>query len=749
MSRDPSRQRNLQLGDIPFAAFLAVYAAVSVSLIPFDFTDLCYLFSLEQRRWVTQEWVHPIYVPLLRLFAGVVGLFGYRGHMLVPVEVLNVVAATAAFACLYLLARRFPRCSLTAAVMLAVAALSTGFWSATLRSTPYALAFLCQSVSLSLLISESPVRPRRYALAGAFAGLAMGLHAAAMALGVVGVTGALLEPDPARTARGTIQRIACFGGAMLALALIDWTVFLAANHIGIDYFSKQDFQSTWAGIEQVPGRSVYTNPNWTGQFTDFVEMASYQVGVLLRVCAILLPLALLVRRWWATVATPMERRLTIAAVANFAGIAGFFAINGSHNGFIFASTALAPVLLATALHGSYLGLAAVLYLAVPGTVENVHHMLQAGAQGANDPQLAEVRYLEQTLGPRDVLLTPGSPFPEMLYLSHLNVFEVSANESTHSGSEVPVVHPGPTLQARIAWWRAHGSRVFYALGDDSTDFAGDISGVEKEHQIFWRPETAARDRAKALQAIRTALEASSLEARDGLVSLRGEHYAEIHPTLAAEPQPPPSRPPALTTEELRAVSASDPRASDHPLLPRRAQYLGELAAAIPGDPWFVCDVMDLVCAEDVEVRGESRPCEPIAGCDESVALLNGLRARMDGPTGRAPEEPHLTPEVGRMVQSAAGNALQPLLDRGFTVTRLDINGDAIELEVEDADKHAHEVTLALRGSKRSAKPDGTGRQFVFYLSDPRGGADPAAHEALLATAARLDAAVPESALKGD
>jgi hypothetical protein len=238
----------LQLGDVVFALFLVAYATASVTRIPFDFTDLCYLFSLEHGNWVTQEWVHPIYVPTLRLFSAALGLLGYHGHMLVPVELLNVAASTTAFALLYGLARRVPSCSLAAAVALGAAAVCTGFWSATLRSTPYALAFLCQTLSLLLLISDRPVRPRRYALAGAFAGLAMGLHASALALGLVGVACAVLEPDPARTRRATLDRITAFGGTMLAVALIDWTVFLAYNRIGLDYFHNQDFRATWAGI---------------------------------------------------------------------------------------------------------------------------------------------------------------------------------------------------------------------------------------------------------------------------------------------------------------------------------------------------------------------------------------------------------------------------------------------------------------------------------------------------------------------
>src|SRR4029077_1047043 len=107
----------------------------------------------------------------------------------------------------------------------------------------------------------------------------------------------------------------------------------------------------------------------------------------------------------------------------------------------------------------------------------------------------EVRFLDRTLGDGDVLLPPGSPFPELLYLSHLNLFEVWMGERTHRGSEVPVLHPGKALRARIAWWLEKGSRLVYALGDESTDFSGDLGGAEQVGQVLRREHEAARGRA--------------------------------------------------------------------------------------------------------------------------------------------------------------------------------------------------------------------------------------------------------------
>ena len=611
-----------------FGIFLIAYAAVSQSFIPYDFTDLCYLFSLERGTWVPQEWVHPIYVPTLRVLSGLVGAFGHQGHMLVPVELMNVAVASTAYALLYWLARRVSGPSFAAVAAIAIAATSTGFWSATLRSTPYALALLCQVIALSLLVSDRPVGPRRYMLAGAFAGLAMGYHASAMALGVAALVCALFEPDPARTRGDTVARIAGFGGAMVATAIAAWGGFLAYNGLDADRLSRQDPHATFLGIEQVPNTSIYTSGSATAQISSFIATMSFQAGVVVRVAAVMLVLALVRRVWTRRSLASAERRLALAAAGNFAGIAGFFVINNTHNGFIFAALTLVPVVIAAVIGRSWVGLALLVYLALPGTVDNVHRMMQAGTQGANDPQLAEVRFLEQTLHDRDVLLTAGSPFPEMLYLSHLNVFEISAAGPTHPGSEVPVLQPGEALRARVAWWLGRGSRVLYALGDDSTDFTGDVNGAEKEHQIFWRDETTARERAPVLHELRAALEASGIALRDTLTSPRGNRYAEIGIRESA----PRALPPGLvasaeTSRELRTRLVARANGSDDPELRGRIRFLTALEAASPDDPWLVCDWMAVTCEWEVEHDGKRTACRPVRGCDERIGQEIALQPR--------------------------------------------------------------------------------------------------------------------------
>ena len=365
--------------------------------------------------------------------------------MLVPVELLNVAAATAAFVVLYRLARRFPDTSLAAAVVLGVTALCTGFSSAAVRPTPYALAFLCQTLSLSLLVAERPVPPRRYALAGALAGLSMGFHASAMALAAVGVVCAVGEPDPARTRQATLARILSFAAGMLPVALAAWTVFLTYHGIGADYFRHQDFGSVFNGVEQVPGTSIYTSHSVAAQLSSFAQTMSQHAPVLFVLAIVVLPLALLLRRRRGTPLLPSERRLAIAAAANFAAIGGFFLINHSQNGFNFASLTLVPVLLAVVVRDSRLALAILILLALPGTASNAARFIGTATPGGTDALLAEVRFLQPTLGPRGVLLTPGSPFPEIGYLSHLNIIEVSSGAPTHPAHEALVVHPGAAL----------------------------------------------------------------------------------------------------------------------------------------------------------------------------------------------------------------------------------------------------------------------------------------------------------------
>ena len=58
--------------------------------------------------------MHPLWVPLLDGYRWLLAGFGFHGHMLVPVEVLNVIIAVAALVLVFAVARRVSGDSLVA-----------------------------------------------------------------------------------------------------------------------------------------------------------------------------------------------------------------------------------------------------------------------------------------------------------------------------------------------------------------------------------------------------------------------------------------------------------------------------------------------------------------------------------------------------------------------------------------------------------------------------------------------------------
>jgi hypothetical protein len=235
-----------------------------------------------------------------------------------------------------------------------------------------------------------------------------------------------------------------------------------------------------------------------------------------------------------------------------------------------------------------------------------------GAGGfATDPLLSEVRYLASRLGPKDVVLTPGCPFPEMHYLAPMNLVEVRTSIVEASWCDVPHACVDHTLRDRVDWWTANGSRVLLALGDDVTDFGGkdtgpDASGAEKRRQIFWDPRLAARERAPRLAALRAAFDATGLALGSVITSPGGERYAEVQPRdRAAGVRPVAAR---WMAADLRAAMGDD-----DPNRSYRARILAEMAAALPDDPWRGCDVMQLAC--ETGASGNGAPsCAAVSGC---------------------------------------------------------------------------------------------------------------------------------------
>jgi hypothetical protein len=132
------------------------------------------------------------------------------------------------------------------------------------------------------------------------------------------------------------------------------------------------------------------------------------------------------------------------------------------------------------------------------------------------------------------------------------------------------------------------------------------------------------------------------------------------------------------------------------------------------------------------------PLRRLAGLVVLAGLAAAARAES---TGRC-----LTPEVEQALGPfVGGGALSPVLGKEFRLTRGDIGGNQIELEIQDQAQHSYVLDLALPES-RSAPPDGAGRRFAYYLDAPAA-SNPGAKAALLAAASILDQAVPDTAIQ--
>jgi hypothetical protein len=123
----------------------------------------------------------------------------------------------------------------------------------------------------------------------------------------------------------------------------------------------------------------------------------------------------------------------------------------------------------------------------------------------------------------------------------------------------------------------------------------------------------------------------------------------------------------------------------------------------------------------------------------SVALLVGAHS--------AAAATCLTPEVGRVLSDlVAAGALQRALGDDLRLTGGNVGGNQIQLDIEDRAQRAYALVLAIPAS-RNGLPDGAGRRFAYYLDASPQPPQPAARAALLAAAAIVDAAVPDTALQ--
>ncbi len=490
-------------------AGIALFAGQSLSLLPTDTGDLCYVFSVESGGGTSQDWVHPLWVPLLAGFRAVLGAFGWHGHMLVPIEILNIAFGAAAIVVMYRLCRRVVTDPIAAACGALLLMLCTTFWMGTLRTTPYAPAFLCVLSSGALLVSGTAVAPRRYALAGLFAGLATGLHAGGLAL--LPAAGATSLFERCETGSPVAPRLKAFAGTMGVTVAACVLVFLWRHPEFIG--GGRGVTAIIRDAEQVPGTSIYTSRSWLRQLSLYASVMQDDV-LKYAVCALvaLFPVRRALLRSASVEQRHIERRLVCVAAAIFAGMAGFFIINNAVNGFVFAALALVPATIAIVAGRSPYALRNLCWVAVPFLILESVHIGWGESSDGGAGLLHEVRFAEQLVSPNGVLLTPGCPFPEVRYFTTMETYFVhQAGESPDVSCTVPSLEAGADAAARIRSWIAQGRPVHLALGNQTADFSVllDVGG-EKETQLFFSADLRPEARARRIAALQAALRSGGI-----------------------------------------------------------------------------------------------------------------------------------------------------------------------------------------------------------------------------------------------
>ncbi|MDD5627820.1 MAG: hypothetical protein PHU21_02060 [Elusimicrobia bacterium] len=561
-------------GRLAFCFGLALWAALSWRLLPYDFADICYLFSLEDGAVLNQEWVHPAFVPMLAVLRAGLALFGLGAKMLIPGQALNLALACAALALLFIVLERLCRDSWAAAAGSLLLAFCGGFWDGCLRMTPYSPAAACTLLCAGSLLGARPrLASRRYALAGAAAGLAAGFHMAALSLIPVGLLAAHLEGREVPRLRLAGGFLAGFAAALLAA----YAAFVVRSGWSLTWFNlaHSPFWSLFQEVEQIPESSLYTSHSLLRQVREFSETLRVQARPLLAAALAGAALTVVLGRGRLWLEGQAARALALAS-ACAAAFSLFFIINNSHNGFIFSAVLLLPAVAALSAAGLGLWRWPFLAACLLATGFSAARGLEHGPD--QDALLAEVRFLDRLLRPGDVLLVPGGPFPELTYLRHLDLLRVGAGGP--KDSEIPLVE-GDRLAAAVTSFLAQGRRVFFAPGDVEARFTGDV-GTQKRRQIFAAAGDAGRRR-EDVAAVRKRLSASS-RWQCGLVSALGETYCEVLPKrrlprrAAAAPAPAaPQACPAL------AQAGDDPWAALW--LAKKARYLERWLADSPGDDW--------------------------------------------------------------------------------------------------------------------------------------------------------------------
>jgi hypothetical protein len=592
---------------VAFHAAAVAVAAVWLFVLPYDVTDLSYLLSLEDHAWVTQEVVHPLWVPLLWVYRAALRGVGFRGFVLVPIEIANVLVSLATALLVFRVGRRATRDPLAAAIAALLLMSTNGFGSAAVRPTPYALGFACVLGSLLLLAGERRASPLRTFAAGAIGGLAMSLHASAMALALAALLCSLMDPER-RSWRDAILRAASFALGMLVVFSASWAAWFAFNGLDRSFFELARLRALFGGVEQVPGTSIYSSHSPWGQVVGLCRTLVNQGSLLVPAGA--LAAFVEVRRLRDPDTSPGERRLTVATLACFASVGAFFLINNNRNGFNYAGLALVPLLVARAASRASRARPALGAIGVVAVALAANTALAAGRNRFHDPLPQEVAFVESALGPRGVLLVPGCAFSELRLISSLAVFRVRTPGDQGTSCSLPSAETGDALRARVRGWREQGRRVLFACGDEEHDFSGDANGMEKDVQLFWSPELSARQRAPKLRAAREALATAGLRLEDGIVSPRGGRYRDVIVDAAGERLAPP--------RVLLAPTPVNPTDAWARVVAREVERFHALVA---DDAWAPCDA---ICARlTVPEDGGSSSADVPSACGCPGATRRG------------------------------------------------------------------------------------------------------------------------------
>ncbi|MFA6316113.1 MAG: DUF2723 domain-containing protein [Elusimicrobiota bacterium] len=647
-------------GRAVFLGGLAAWLRLSWARLPYGYHDVHYLASLEWGLWGPSEWVHPLFTPLLAFYRGALALFGWHGRMFLPLELLNVAAGAATLALLFRCVERWNGRSLVAAAGALLLGFSRGFWEATLRPDPYALAGLCVAACLALLASEAEDLPqkrgRRFGAAGLAAGLAAGFHVAAISLVPVALAAGWRR-------RSGWRPLAWFAGGMALCLGLAYGAFLLHHRVTPEYFQRAGGPELFDKIEQMPGTSLWTSRDPLKQARDYWNSLNLAGGSGLLPAAglllVLLPLPWFLRRPKAPSSGGPSSLLAWVAGANLASFSLFFLVNNSQNGFVYAGLLGMPLLLAAWAPGSaaWVLVAAALAGAALGS------RTEFSAVPWRDPMLVETRFLDNLLRKGDVMVVPGCPFPEMVYERRFNFIAVGGGQDLAKACVLPLADP-KTIVGRVAWALRRGRQVFLAPGDLDADFnavAGDVSGAQKLRQVFWTPDTDVGQRRAAVLEVRRVIDAS-FTSECGLSSPQGWRYCRLglKPGRARTPgEGAPLDAPAA--EDVEVLSRALLRQEVSLAARLRTRFLLGWLSEAPDDPYARRDLA-LLAADELDLRGGL----DLKDAGRVAALVDALALKRPSDADRLVDRAELYADSGRRedaaraLAKARGRGLSPL-----------------------------------------------------------------------------------------